>query len=198
MPGRLAVRKAISVWIIIVANAGAFLLELSAPEAYVRAFALWPLGAGFQPWQPLTYAFVHASVAHLAVNLFGIWMFGSDVELAAGRRHLLYLYFASVLSAALTQLLVAAVTGSVHPTVGASGGVFGLLLAYAMYFPRRILVLVLPPMALPAWLFALIYAVLELVLGITGTLAGIAHFAHLGGMIGGYLVVRRFHGKLPR
>lgn len=191
-------RKAISVWIIIVATTGAFLLEISSPEAYTRAFALWPLGAGFQAWQPVTYAFVHASVAHLVVNLFGIWVFGSDVEIAAGRNHLLYLYFASVLAAALTQLVVAAATGSVYPTVGASGGVFGLLLAYALYFPRRIVVLLLPPVALPAWLFALLYAGIELVLGITGTLAGIAHFAHLGGMIGGYLVVRHFRGKMPR
>jgi len=191
------VRKAFSVWIIIIANAGGFLFEISSQAAHVRALVLWPLGAGFQPWQLVTYAFVHASLAHLVVNVFGIWAFGRDLEIVAGRRRLLHLYFASVLSAALTQLVVTAATGSVYPTVGASGGVFGLLLAYALVFPRRVLVFIIPPMALPAWLFALFYAGLELALGLTGTLPGIAHFAHLGGMIGSYLVVRRWHRGMP-
>ncbi len=76
-----------------------------------------------------------------------------------------------------------------YPTVGASGGVFGLLLAYAMFFPNRVIMLLFPPVALPARTFVFIYAAIELFLGVTGTQAGVAHFAHLGGMIGAYLVI---------
>lgn len=105
------------------------------------------------------------------------------------------LYFASVLSAGALQLLVTSLTGSVYPTVGASGGVFGLLLAYGMCFPNRIVMLLIPPVPLPAWLFVMLYAVIELMLGVTGTQSGVAHFAHLGGMIGGYIVIRRWRRR---
>jgi membrane associated rhomboid family serine protease len=174
----------------IFANIAGFLFELSAGEKEISGLALWPLGAAFRPWQLVTYAFLHASLTHLAFNMYGLWMFGRELEKQLGRRIFLHLYFASVLSAALMQLLVTAAIGSAYPTVGASGGVFGLLLAYAMYFPKRILLLIFPPIALPVWLFATLYAILELVLGVTGTQAGVAHFAHLGGMIGGYIVMR--------
>ena len=80
-------------------------------------------------------------------------------------------------------------TGSAAPSIGASGGVFGLLLAFAMLFPQRQIVLLFPPIPMPAWVFALGYAVLELALGVTGTEAGVAHFAHLGGMLGAYLYI---------
>ena len=111
------------------------------------------------------------------------------------RREFLKLYFASVLSAGLMQVLVTSSTGGVYPTLGASGGVFGLLLAYAMFFPNRIIVLLIPPIPLPAWLFVLLYAGMELMLGVTGTQAGVAHFAHLGGMIGGYMVIRHWRQR---
>ena len=76
--------------------------------------------------------------------------------------------------------------------MGASGGVFGLLLAYAYLFPRRKVIPLFPPIPMPAWLFATLYAALELVLGITGSMAGVAHFAHLGGMIGAALVMTQW------
>jgi membrane associated rhomboid family serine protease len=93
------------------------------------------------------------------------------------------------------QLLVTSFTGGIYPTVGASGGVFGLLLAYGMCFPNRIIVLLIPPLPLPARLFVILFAAIELMLGVTGTQAGVAHFAHLGGMIGGYMVVRHWRRK---
>ena len=77
-----------------------------------------------------------------------------------------------------------------HPTIGASGGVYGLLLAFAMRYPNRIIVLLFPPIPMPAWLFAIVFGGLELFLGVTGTQAGVAHFAHLGGMLGGFLLLR--------
>jgi membrane associated rhomboid family serine protease len=92
-------------------------------------------------------------------------------------------------TAAVTQLVFTALTGSVHPTVGASGGVFGLLLAYAMLFPHRTVMLLFPPIPMKAPVFAIVYGVIELVLGVTGTQEGVAHFAHLGGMFGGFLLL---------
>jgi membrane associated rhomboid family serine protease len=84
-----------------------------------------------------------------------------------------------------------------YPTIGASGGVFGLLLAFAMYFPRRIIVLLIPPIPMPAWLFVTLYGILELYLGVTGTEAGVAHFAHLGGMAGAWLMIQYWRGGPP-
>lgn len=183
------------VWTVIFATIAGFLLENSAGESAVSAFALWPLGVGFMPWQLVTYAFLHASIAHLAFNMYGFWMFGRELEILMGRRAFLNLYFASILSAGLMQLLVTSATGSVYPTIGASGGVFGLLLAYGMFFPNRILMLIFPPITLPAWLFVTIYAGIELTLGVTGSQSGVAHFAHLGGMLGGYIVIQRWRGR---
>ena len=84
------------------------------------------------------------------------------------------------------------------PTVGASGGLFGLLLGFAMMFPRRKVLLLIPPIPMPAWVFVLVFAVLELVLGVTGTASGIAHFAHLGGMLGGGWMLWRWARNAPR
>ena len=172
-----------------------FLLESDTAGPLVSSFALWPLQAGFMPWQLVTYAFLHASVLHLAFNMYGLWLFGRELENLLGRRALLQLYFASILTAGATQLLFTHLTGNVYPTVGASGGVFGILLAYGIFFPNRILMLLFPPIPLPAWLFVTLYAGIELTLGVTGTQAGVAHFAHLGGMVGGYLVIRRWRRR---
>jgi membrane associated rhomboid family serine protease len=93
------------------------------------------------------------------------------------------------------HLIVGAVTNSPPiPTVGASGGVFGLLLAFGMYFPKRRIMLLIPPIPMPAWLFVTAYGLLELYLGVTGTAPGVAHFAHLGGMVGGYIMIRYRRG----
>lgn len=172
-----------------------FLWESDAAGPMVSAFALWPLQAGFTPWQLVTYAFLHASVLHLAFNMYGLWLFGRELESLLGRRAFLQLYFASILTAGVTQLLFTHLTGDVYPTVGASGGVFGILLAYGIFFPNRILMLLFPPIPLPAWLFVTLYAGIELTLGVTGTQAGVAHFAHLGGMAGGYLIIRRWRRR---
>ena len=180
---------------ILIATVASFLLELGAGRDMIAVLALWPLQANFMPWQIVTYAFLHANITHLAFNMYGLWMFGSELEDLMGRRAFLQLYFASVLSAGIVQLLAASQSGSVYPTVGASGGVFGILLAYGMFFPNRTIVLLIPPVILPAWLFVALYAGIELTLGVTGTQEGVAHFAHLGGMIGGYLAIRRWRRR---
>jgi membrane associated rhomboid family serine protease len=175
--------------ILIAANAVIFLLQLGAP-GLTETFALWPLGAGFRPWQLLTYAFLHGGLVHIAFNMFALYMFGGPVERVFGpRRYLLY-YLVCVLSAAIVQLITSSATGTVYPTVGASGGVFGLLLAYAIYFPHSRIILIFPPIPMPARVFVIVYAALELFLGVTGTEEGVAHFAHLGGLVGGFIMLR--------
>jgi len=164
--------------------------------------ALWPIGSdaagapGFMPWQLITYSFFHEGFAHIFLNMLGLVMFGSDVERVWGRNRYLTYYFTCVLSAGITQLVFTWATGSVYPTVGASGGIFGLLLAFALLFPRRTVMLILPPIPMPAWLFVTIYGVIELFQGVSGTQSGIAHFAHLGGMLGGWLMIR--YGRARR
>jgi len=181
--------------ILIAANVAMFLLEQVAP-GFVYALALWPLGAGggggasFAPWQLVTYAFLHGGMLHLLFTMFALYMFGGAVEQVFGARRYLLYYFVCVITAAITQLVFAAMSGGFYPTVGASGGVFGLLLAYATYFPHKRIMLIFPPIPMPARVFVLLYAAIELFLGVTGTQEGVAHFAHLGGMIGGFVLLR--------
>jgi membrane associated rhomboid family serine protease len=199
------VSNARAVKILIAANVVMYLLQMllqqsSSGDRFDELFALWPLTpvdgqVYFQVWQIITYAFLHdtRSISHLLFNMLALWMFGAEIERYVGPRRLLACYFASVVTAALTQLFVPALFGAPPaPTVGASGGVFGLLLAYALMFPHRKVIPLFPPIPMPAWLFATIFAGVELFLGVTGTLSGIAHFAHLGGMVGSALVVMQW------
>lgn len=175
--------------LLIVTIAG-FMLQIVAGGDMISSLALWPMTGPFMPWQLVSYAFLHGSVMHLVFNMYGLWMFGRELEALLGRRVFYQLYFASVLAAGIMQVLVTTFTGGNYPTVGASGGVFGILLAYAMFFPNRVIMLLFPPVTMRARTFVFVYAALELFLGVTGTQAGVAHFAHLGGMIGAYLVLR--------
>jgi len=186
---------------LIIANVAVFLLEMAAGMPLFEWFALWPpvsgpvTGSSFQLWQLVTYSFLHANLAHIFFNMFGLYMFGSDIERLFGSRFFAAYYFASVLAAAVCHLVVTAWMGAApYPTVGASGGVFGILLAYGLYFPNRQLMLLIPPIPMRARTFVVVFAVLELILGVTGTAAGVAHFAHLGGMLGGYLMIRYRRG----
>jgi membrane associated rhomboid family serine protease len=184
---------------IIAANVVAFLLQQYFGDSMLRLFALWPLGPLFEPWQLVTYAFLHGSIAHIFFNMFALFMFGRALEYFWGSRRFTVFYLACVIAAAATQLLTSSLAGSVEATLGASGGVFGLLLAFAMYFPRQRITLLFPPIPMPAWLFVTLYGVLELVLGVTNTQAGVAHFAHLGGMLGGALVILYWRARrMPR
>ncbi|WP_233839294.1 rhomboid family intramembrane serine protease [Paraburkholderia sp. ZP32-5] len=177
--------------LLIALNALAFALEAFVPASLIDDFALWPLhpvNAGapaFHPWQLLTYSALHANFPHLAFNMLGLFMFGSEVERVLGAARLLKLYVASVVCGGVVQLLTAiALGGDAYPTVGASAGIFGVLVAYALLFPRRRVVLLFPPIPMPAWLFATGYALIELLLGVSREAPGVAHFAHLGGMAG--------------
>ncbi|HTC15010.1 MAG TPA: rhomboid family intramembrane serine protease [Steroidobacteraceae bacterium] len=174
---------------LILINVGVYLLAQLFPNLIAGLFALWPRGTGlFRPWQLLTYGFVHLQLAHIFVNMFALFMFGSTLEALWGARRMLFFFLVCVLTAGITQLAVQGSTGQ-EPTVGASGGVFGILLAFAWYFPRQRIILLFPPIPMPAWLFVTGYALIELFFGVTGRDAGVAHFAHLGGLLGGALCI---------
>jgi membrane associated rhomboid family serine protease len=160
-------------------------------------FALWPLGSGrFLPWQPVSYALLHGSLFHLFFNMFGLWMFGAELERLWGQTRYLQFLLAGVLAAAAAQLLITFLTGSFVPTVGASGGLFALLLAFGMLFPNRVIMPLFPPIPMKARTFVIVFGALELVLGLSGS-SGIAHFAHLGGMVGGFLMIQYWRRKPP-
>jgi membrane associated rhomboid family serine protease len=135
-------------------------------------------------------------MAHLLFNMLALFMFGGEIERVWGERRYLIYYFACVIGAAIAQLVVTSGSSAPpYPTLGASGGVFGVLLAFGMMFPRRIIMLIFPPIPMPAWLFVTLFGVIELVLGVTGTQAGVAHFAHLGGMAAGYVLIQYWRGR---
>lgn len=192
---------------LITTNGVVFLLQLLLGDVLFLWFALWPLGAevampgartGFLPWQLVTYSFLHGNLLHLLFNLLGLFMFGSDVERLFGRRRFLTYYFVSVVTAGIAQLVMSAVSGGPpYPTIGASGGLFGVLLAFGLYFPNRTILLIFPPIPMPARVFVFVYAAIELYLGVTGTQEGVAHFAHLGGMLGGFLLIRYWRLQRP-
>jgi membrane associated rhomboid family serine protease len=194
---------------LITTNGLVFLLQLVFGDVLLIWFALWPLGGaapvpgptttGFLPWQLVTYSFLHGSLMHLLFNLFGLFIFGSDVERLFGRQRFLTYYFVSVVTAGIAQLVMSAVSGAPpYPTIGASGGLFGVLLAFGLYFPRRTILLIFPPIPMPARVFVFVYAAIELYLGVTGTQQGVAHFAHLGGMLGGFLLIRYWRHRPHR
>ena len=179
-------------------NVGMFCLQLLTGSWVEQYLALWPLGSGyFLPWQVVSYAFLHGSFSHLFFNMLGLWMFGGELEQVWGRKRFIQFYVASVLAAALAQMLVALLTGNVYPTVGASGGLFGLLLAYGMMFPQRTIMPLFPPIPMKARTYVAVFGAIELILGVTSTASGVAHFAHLGGMLGGWLMMRYWRGAPP-
>ncbi len=147
--------------------------------------ALNPIGSGrFRIWQLVTYMFMHANFEHIFFNMFALWMFGYVIENYWGSRRFLFYYLVCGVGAGLCNLLVPGWS----ITVGASGAVYGILLAFGMMFPEeRIYLYFLVP--IKAKWFVIGYAVLELFAGVTGTAAGVAHFAHLGGMIFGFLLI---------
>jgi len=197
---------------LLIANVAMFLAELSYGEQLIKTLALWPVDLSvvpvsggrqlhFQLPQLLTYAFLHGSPMHLLLNMYALWLFGARMENVWGSRAFLVYYGVCVIGAGLVQLLVSSIGagqgGTVYPTIGASGGVFGLLLAFGMTFPNEVLILLFPPVALKAKWFVLLYGGIELWAGVTGTEAGVAHFAHLGGMLFGLLMILYWRKRPP-
>lgn len=150
--------------------------------------ALWPIeSARFEVWQLVTYMFLHADLWHIFFNLFALWIFGQAIENYWGTKRFTTYYFLTGIGAALIHMWI---SGGGAPTIGASGAVFGILLAFGMMFPERYIMLLIPPIPIKAKYFVAIFGGIELFFGVTGTRSGIAHFAHLGGMIVGFLLIR--------
>jgi membrane associated rhomboid family serine protease len=196
------------------ANFAAFMLQQLLGDPLIVHFGLWPLGdarpivaanalfvIGFEPWQLVTYAFLHGGALHIAFNMFALWMFGGALERLWGSSAFVFYYFAAVIGAAVLQLCVIGMVppgGVFYPTIGASGGVLGLLVGYGMMFPRHRVMLLFPPVPMPAWLLVVLYGAAELLMGLLGSRqdAGIAHFAHVGGMLTGVVIIQYWRGKL--
>ena len=173
-------RPPVSIGIIVVCVIVFLLQNISAQ------LALWPLYTDyFQPWQLITYAFLHGGFNHLFFNMFALWMFGLPVERVWGSLRFAQYYFVCVLGAGIIQLLVQYMSGNVYPTIGASGAVFGLLLAYGVMWPNAKLFLIFFPVPIKAKWFVLIYGGAELIFGVTGAMPQVAHYAHLGGLFFG-------------
>jgi membrane associated rhomboid family serine protease len=184
-------------------NVAIFVLQQLMDPVLLQHFALWPPASGqypgapaFEIWQLVTYGFLHGGLTHLFFNMFALYMFGGEIERLLGSRRFATYYFVCVIGAAVAQLVVISnISGPPVPTVGASGGVFGLLLAFGMAFPQRRIMLLFPPIPMPAWVFVTLYGLLELYLGVTDSGQGVAHFAHLGGMVAGFVLLMRWRGQ---
>lgn len=159
-------------------------------------FALYPLGNGFQVWQLLTYMFMHGGFQHLFLNMFALWMFGMELENTWGSRKFLLYYLVCGVGAGLSNLFIGPLFGPTGPTVGASGSIYGVLLAFGLMFPDRpiFLYFLLP---IRARFFVLFYIILEIFSGVTGSADGIAHFAHLGGAAVGFIFLLIDMDKIP-
>jgi membrane associated rhomboid family serine protease len=187
------------IFALLIINGLVFALQQFMPGLMQRLFALQPLISpqGYQfpsffPWQLASYGFMHDTrdLFHIIFNMLMLWMFGRDIERMMGPRRFLTYYMTCVIGAGLVQLLVGVIQGWGVPTVGASGGVFGLLLAYGMAFPNRMIMLMFPPIPMKAKYFVILLGLFELSLGFSGVNNGIANFAHLGGMLFGFGLIR--------
>lgn len=199
---------------LLIVNVLIFLLQMALGDGPFLDLMLWPAGeyglylgpgqvtqVGFLPWQLLSYAFLHGNLTHLFFNMFALWMFGQQLEAVWGQRRFAVYYLFCALGAGLVQLIVATAAVNAgsdpYPTVGASGGVFGVLLAYGLLFPDHRVMLLFPPIPMRARTFVILYGLLELILGMLGTRSGVAHFAHLGGMVFGFVLLQYWRRRWP-
>jgi membrane associated rhomboid family serine protease len=173
-------------WVLrlLMANVAMFLISGTNPEIF-RALALVPIAVPVRPWTPITYMFLHGGLGHLFFNMLALFFFGPRVEARLGSTSFLRLYLLSGLGGALFSLVFAPYS----PVVGASGAVYGVLLAFAIFWPREPIYIyaILPVQA--RWLIIAV-TVLSLYSGISGAQDGVAHFAHLGGFAGGYAYLK--------
>jgi membrane associated rhomboid family serine protease len=156
---------------------------------FTKYFALQPFNSNlpfsdFYPWQVVTYQFMHAGIGHLFFNMFALWMFGSELESLWGSKKFLIYYLLCGIGAALVQMFV-----SDGPTVGASGSIYGILVAFGLTFPNRPIFMFPIFIPIPAKFYVLIFAGIELIAGFSGSSSPVAHFAHLGGAATGFLLL---------
>lgn len=188
--------------VLLIANVVMFVIQLAVGNGLTDALALWPLDSQprnpfettgtFMPWQLLTYGFLHGDFMHLFFNMLALFMFGPPLEAVWGERRFATYYLVGIVGAGVCQLVVAALFGSTVSVIGASGAVYALLLGYGMLFPNQQVMLLFPPIPMKARTFVILFGVGALFLGMTGLQPGVAHFAHLGGMITGWLLIRHW------
>jgi len=198
-------------WLLI-ANGLVYIMQFLRGSFLQYWFALWPNAHSgyipisfhelfainsFYPWQLVTYAFLHStySFSHILFNMFGLWMFGPQLERTVGTRQFTFYYFVCAIGGGLTHLTYANIVGSPTPILGASAAIFGLLLSYGMLFPESKVYLLFIPVPIPARTFVIIYGLLELFEGVFGIEEGVAHFAHLGGLLFGIFVILYWRRK---
>lgn len=170
----------------------------------------WPASSFFQPYQIVTHMFMHAGFMHLLFNMFGLYMFGSALEYYWGPKKFLFYYLFSGFGALLVHLLVwnlevrsfdaveyAMFLSRPHSVLGASGAVFGLLMGFGYQFPNTRIMLLFPPIPMKAKYFVIVFAAIELFMGMSPTQTGVAHFAHLGGALSGLILLLywRYRGR---
>jgi len=194
-----------------------FIATLINENFMMTNFALfYPTSHYFHWWQLITHMFMHGGFWHIFFNMYALLMFGSAVERTIGSRKMIYLYFVAGLGAValhfgvmyaqcaiLEGQIAKGVEGALEtyvnlkrtPTVGASGAIYGLLMSYALLYPQSRLTLIFPPISMSAKTWVIIFAVIELFTGIRGVTDGVAHFAHLGGMLFGWLMIRYWKKK---
>ena len=202
---------------LIIINVLVFVMTLLRKQFMYESFALfYPTSPYFHWWQYITHMFMHGGFWHIFFNMYTLLIFGCVVERIIGSRKFLIFYFVCGLGAAALHTGVeylqaasymnAIADGSIQaadsyarlkltPTVGASGAIYGIILAYAMLFPQSRLTLIFPPVSMSAKWMVIIFAGIELLTGITGTADGVAHFAHLGGMLFGWLLIKYWRKK---
>lgn len=203
---------------LILINILVWIMTVLGGDKMYEMFALfYPTSPFFKPWQVLTHMFMHGGFWHLFFNMYTLFIFGCVLERVWGSKKFLIFYFITGLGAALlhtgvewiqTQVwmnqiaegsqsaMIALHSLKMTPTVGASGAIYGVLLGYAMLYPDSIMTLLFPPISLKAKWFVLIFGAIELLTGLTGsTGGGIAHFAHLGGMIFGFILIQYWKKK---
>lgn len=191
-----------------------FIATLVNENFMVANFAMfYPASPFFKPWQILTHMFMHGGFWHIFFNMYSLLMFGSILERSLGPKKFLIFYFVTGLGAVALhtgvewmQARVFIANGAIDayqrllmtPTLGASGAIYGVLIGFAMLYPQARLILIFPPIPVKAKWLVIIFVAIELVFSINGIQDGVAHFAHLGGMLFGWLLIRwwRKHGKL--
>ena len=202
---------------IIIINVLVMIMTALNEQYMIANFALfYPTSPFFKPWQIITHMFMHGGFWHIFFNMYTLFIFGTVLERIWGTKKFLVFYFVTGIGAALLHTGVQFIEAQVYmsqiadgsqqaaaayqalkytPTVGASGAIYGVLLGYGMLFPNDVLQLLFPPVALKAKWFVLIFAGIELLTGVFGTHDGVAHFAHLGGMLFGWLMILYWRKK---
>lgn len=195
-----------AVTMLIWVNIGVFFLQVVWGDSFTDAFALWGPRLvmevnerEFNPfiiWQPFTYMFLHAGFGHLFFNMWGLYIFGKPLENTMGNKRFLHLYFTSGVIGGVCWIMMNLST--LNPVIGASGCVFGLMIAVAMLFPNQKIMLLIPPIPMKMKTFVMVFGGIEVFYLLTATNPRVAHIAHLGGLLGGFLFMRNeFQGGGP-